>query len=100
MDNAIKFVAPGVRPKLRMWTEPRANRVCVCIRDNGIGIAPDQAHRIWRVFERGHHQNEYAGTGIGLSVVKKAVERMGGRVGVESQLGQGSTFWFELAGAE
>jgi PAS domain S-box-containing protein len=96
LDNAIKFVAPGIRPRLRLWTERCETRIRVCVRDNGIGIASSQLHRIWRLFERGHHQNEYAGTGIGLSVVKRAVERMGGIVGVESQPDQGSTFWFEL----
>ena len=101
LDNALKFVTPGKRVRVRVWTESRAGWVRVSVRDNGIGIAPDQMQRIWRLFERGHHQGEYTGTGtgIGLSVVKRAVERMGGRVGVDSQLGHGSTFWFELPDA-
>ena len=52
--------------------------------------------RLWGMFERGVSRDEYEGTGIGLSVVKRAVERMGGNVGVESEFGKGSTFWFQL----
>jgi signal transduction histidine kinase len=64
--------------------------------DNGIGIAPEHHNRIFDMFERIHSQREYAGTGIGLAIVRKAAARMGGTVGVESQLGQGSKFWIEL----
>ncbi|NJL70056.1 MAG: sensor histidine kinase [Microcoleus sp. SM1_3_4] len=70
---------------IRLWVE-----------DNGIGIAPEHQKRIFRVFERLHGIESYPGTGIGLAIVCKGVERMGGRVGVESQLGQGSRFWIEL----
>jgi PAS domain S-box-containing protein len=101
LDNALKFVTPGKRIRVRVWTEARERWVRLSVRDNGIGIGPDQLQRIWRLFERGHHQGEYSGTGtgLGLSVVKRAVERMDGRVGVDSEPDQGSTFWFELPGA-
>ena len=66
------------------------------IEDNGIGIAPKYQQQIFQVFERLHGVESYGGTGIGLAIVHKGMERMGGEVGVESQLGQGSRFWLEL----
>jgi signal transduction histidine kinase len=66
------------------------------VEDNGIGIAPEHHDRIFMPFERLHHRSEYAGTGIGLAMVKRAIERMGGAVGVTSAHGQGSRFWIEL----
>ncbi|MCC5641028.1 sensor histidine kinase [Nostoc sp. CHAB 5844] len=66
------------------------------IADNGIGIAPEHQERIFRVFERLHGIEVYPGTGIGLAIVRKALERMGGLYGVESQLGAGSRFWIAL----
>jgi PAS domain S-box-containing protein len=96
LGNAVKFVSPSVRPKIRIWTEPLGDRVRVLVSDNGIGIRHNKFEQIWRIFQRGHPGNEYPGTGIGLSVVKRAAERMGGTVGVSSDPGKGSTFWFEL----
>jgi signal transduction histidine kinase len=69
------------------------------VRDNGIGIRPEDLTRLFRIFERVGDQNQYAGTGVGLSIVKKALEKMNGTVGVESTFGEGSTFWFELRAA-
>jgi signal transduction histidine kinase len=66
------------------------------VQDNGIGIAPENQKRIFNTFERLHGSEVYPGTGIGLAIVRKGMQRMGGRVGVESQLGQGSRFWIEL----
>jgi PAS domain S-box-containing protein len=96
LDNAVKFVPPSTRPCVQVWTEEQDGTVRCCVRDNGIGIEPSQLERIWRIFERCHPEGEYDGTGIGLSVVKRAVERMGGRTGVQSTPGEGSTFWFQL----
>lgn len=99
ISNAIKFVEGGVAPRVRIWSEKASGRVRLWVGDNGIGIAPEYQARIFGVFHRLNRAEEYAGTGIGLAIVQKAVERMGGRVGVESRLGQGSRFWVELPAA-
>jgi signal transduction histidine kinase len=97
LGNAVKFVAPGVIPQVRVWAESVGGRVRLLFQDNGIGMSED-AHRIlFRIFQR--LGTDYEGTGVGLAIVKKAAERMGGRVGFESGLGRGSTFWVELAEA-
>ena len=96
LNNALKFVAPGVQPHIRFRAEELPDAmVRLWVEDNGIGIPAAQQDMAFRVFER-LHGTRYAGTGIGLSIVRKGVERMGGRVGVESQPGQGSRFWIEL----
>ena len=100
LSNALKFVAPEVQPRVEIATETRSRVVRVWVRDNGIGIAPEFQEQIFGVFQRLHSQEAYEGTGIGLAIVKKTVERMGGTVGVESQAGNGSAFWFELPSEE
>jgi signal transduction histidine kinase len=97
LDNAVKFVPTGTRPRIRLWTEQiNPGTVRLLVADNGIGIEPNHVGRIWKIFERLHHGQQYSGTGIGLSVVRRSLDRMNGSVGVESRPGQGSTFWFEL----
>ena len=96
LTNAIKFVAPGVQPQVRIWAEKRNEWTRLWVEDNGIGVAPANQERIFSVFERLHGMETYPGTGIGLAIVRKGIERMGGRVGVESQPGKGSQFWLEL----
>jgi signal transduction histidine kinase len=70
--------------------------VRVEISDNGIGIKPEYLQSIFIMFKRLHTKNEYEGNGIGLAVCKKIVERFGGKIGVESEPGKGSSFWFTL----
>jgi PAS domain S-box-containing protein len=95
VSNAMKFVAPGVRPQIRLRSEERGDIVRLWVEDNGIGIPPEMRERVFRVFER-LNGSRYSGTGIGLSIVRKGVERMGGRVEVDSTPGQGSRFWIDL----
>jgi signal transduction histidine kinase len=96
LSNANKFTPPSVRPVLIIRSEARGNRRRLWVEDNGIGIEAEDLERIFRPFERLHTQDAYAGHGIGLAIVQRAVERVGGSVGVESQPGKGSRFWIEL----
>lgn len=96
LTNAVKFVAPGMKPQVRVRTQTEGTTVRLWVEDNGIGIPAEAQEKIFGIFERLHSRQAYEGTGIGLAIVKRAVERMGGRLGVESESGQGSRFWIEL----
>jgi PAS domain S-box-containing protein len=96
LTNAIKFTRPHTRPELKIYSEQKGEWVRISVQDNGIGIAESHRERIFRIFERLHRVDEFPGTGIGLAIVAKTIERLGGRTGVDSVPGQGSTFWFEL----
>ena len=130
LGNAVKFVKPGQFPEIRIWGEavqsPKseaqseqstvhspqstvgsegskvqdgdAGWVRIWVEDKGIGISDSMKAKVFDMFSRGHHT--YEGTGIGLALVRKVVERMGGRVGVESEEGRGSRFWVELEAGE
>jgi len=97
LSNAVKFVEPGTLPQVRVWAEPRDGRVRIWVEDNGIGIPAEQKERVFVMFQR--LSKKYEGTGIGLALVRKVVERMQGAVGFESEPGHGSRFWIELARA-
>jgi PAS domain S-box-containing protein len=117
LGNASKFVESGTVPRIEIGAETReggkraarqetagdstppssdAATVRIWIKDNGIGIAPENRERIFRIFERINAADEYEGTGIGLAIVRKAAERMGAQAGFESELGKGSRFWIQL----
>jgi signal transduction histidine kinase len=96
LSNAVKFVPPHERPRVRVGFDRRDAQARLWIADNGIGIKPEHQTRLFGMFERIHPEQNYEGTGIGLAIVRKAVERMNGVVGVESDGVSGSTFWFEL----
>lgn len=98
LGNAVKFARADEPLQIVISTERRGDRVIIRVQDNGVGIHPDHHEKIFRIFERVASQ-AVPGTGIGLAIVKKAAERMGGRVGVVSHLGEGATFWMELAAA-
>ena len=118
LGNAVKFVELGVVPRVRVWTEelaaPTGNQpdsasaaiagsppaqprwVRLWVEDQGIGIAPNAHKAIFEIFQRLNSSTSYEGSGIGLAIVRKAIERMSGHVGVESGTGKGSRFWLEL----
>lgn len=96
LANAVKFVAPGTRPSVRIWAQEVQGKARIWIQDNGIGIPRDAQNKIFRMFQKMHAESEYPGTGMGLAIVRKAVQRMGGQAGLESEPGKGSRFWLEL----
>jgi PAS domain S-box-containing protein len=94
LGNAVKFVAPGARPKVRLRAESNGQHARIWVEDSGIGIPQAAQKRLFGMYEK--LDNRYEGTGIGLALVRKVVERMGGTVGAESEPGQGSRFWVDL----
>jgi PAS domain S-box-containing protein len=101
LNNAIKFVAPDTVPHVRVRTESQPDHeMRLWISDNGIGIKPEHQSQLFGMFQRLHSDKRYEGTGIGLAIVRKAVERMGGKAGVESDGLTGSHFWIQLPAAK
>jgi PAS domain S-box-containing protein len=100
LSNAVKFMPADKKPKIEIWTEPKGENIRIFIKDNGIGMPREDCERIFKMFERLQPESKYEGSGIGLTIVRRAVERMGGTIHVESTVGQGSTFWFDLKKGE
>ena len=99
IGNAVKYRTPDRAPEIDITVTPDADGWRFCVADNGIGIEPAQFDRLFKVFQRLHAREQYEGTGIGLAVARKIVERHGGRIWVESGgTGQGCRFYFSLPG--
>ncbi|HML06258.1 MAG TPA: ATP-binding protein, partial [Methanobacterium sp.] len=98
ISNAIKFKKPDEPPKIYISSrkDEENNEYIFSVQDNGIGMDSQYSERIFTIFQRLHTRDEYPGTGIGLSIVKRIMERHGGKIWVESELGKGSTFYFAL----
>jgi signal transduction histidine kinase len=94
LGNAVKFVAPGVRAEVRVEAETSGDTATIRIHDNGIGIPQHAQRRLFGMFQR--LTGDYEGSGVGLAIVRKIVERMDGKVGVASEPGKGSCFWLQL----
>jgi light-regulated signal transduction histidine kinase (bacteriophytochrome) len=100
IGNAIKYHNPGI-PHIHVSAATNGDKKWTfAVKDDGIGIDPQYFERIFGMFQRLHKREEFAGTGIGLAICKKIVERHGSSISVESELGHGSTFRFALAGSE
>ena len=94
--NAIKFSKPGERPAVHISARKENKEWVFSVKDNGIGIDPELFGRLFVLFQRLHTQDQYPGTGIGLAVTKKIVERHGGRIWIDSKPGEGATFFFSI----
>jgi PAS domain S-box-containing protein len=99
VGNAIKYQSPGI-PRIHVAALNGGKQYRFSVQDNGLGIDPQYFERIFGMFQRLHKREEFSGTGIGLAICKKIVERHGGQISVESQPGMGSTFRFALTGSE
>ncbi|MCC6917241.1 PAS domain S-box protein [Nitrosomonas sp.] len=96
LENAIKFSRHAAHPRIEFGFARDNERITLWIRDNGIGFDMKYSQRIFEIFERLHHQEDYPGTGIGLALARKAIHRMGGQIWVQSAPGEGATFYFHL----
>jgi signal transduction histidine kinase len=96
VNNAVKFQDMARVPRVQVTAKRMAGGWRFEVKDNGIGIAVENQRRIFQIFQRLHTREEYPGTGIGLALCRRIVENWGGRLGVESVVGEGSSFWFTI----
>jgi light-regulated signal transduction histidine kinase (bacteriophytochrome) len=95
ISNALKFKG-AEQPEVHISVEEFSKHWKISVRDNGIGIEPEYQDKVFKIFKRLHSREDYPGTGIGLAVCQRIIERHGGNIRVESVFGKGSTFWFTL----
>jgi signal transduction histidine kinase len=100
VGNALKFRAKDRPPHIHISAKPDRNNWLFSVADNGIGIEQEYSERIFQMFQRLHDRETYEGSGIGLSIAKKIVERHGGRIWFESEPDNGTTFYFTLPGRQ
>ena len=100
LSNAFKYRKPTESPRIHIAAEQRGGQWVMSVRDNGIGFDQHQAERIFGLFKRLHREEEYPGTGVGLAICQRIVERYGGRMWAESERRVGSTFFFSLPGVQ
>jgi light-regulated signal transduction histidine kinase (bacteriophytochrome) len=96
LDNAVKFSGKVSNPRVEVGSQENANSFLVWVRDNGVGFDMKYHHRIFDIFQRLNRSEDYPGTGVGLAIVRKSMERMGGRAWADSQPGEGATFYLEI----
>lgn len=96
IGNALKYSEPTRRPQIQVSFKEHKEYSKFMVKDNGIGIDAEYHEKIFILFQRLHTKERYSGTGMGLAIVKKIIENLGGSVGVESVPGEGSTFWFTI----
>jgi signal transduction histidine kinase len=94
--NALLYTRAGERPSVRIYAEEKPQTIVLSVADHGIGIDPCNHERIFRIFERLHCYSDYPGAGLGLAIARRAAEKLGGRIGVDSKLGEGACFHLEL----
>lgn len=96
IQNALNYQKKGDKPRIKIWSEEAEKQWKFFVKDNGIGIDPKYNDQIFAIFQRLHSRDEYSGTGVGLAICKKIAEDHGGVIGVESELGSGSIFYFTI----
>jgi light-regulated signal transduction histidine kinase (bacteriophytochrome) len=96
IGNGLKYAKTAVAPQISIKAKKQEDNWLFSVQDNGIGIDKEYYDKIFVIFQRLHTRDQYGGTGIGLSIVKKIIENFGGRIWVESEIDQGSTFYFTL----
>jgi two-component system sensor histidine kinase/response regulator len=96
LSNAVKFTRRVPNPKIEVTGQSRAGEVSYCVRDNGVGFDMTQVQRLFLIFQRLHRDNDFEGTGVGLSIVQRVIERHGGTISAQAEVGKGAAFTFTL----